>query len=288
MRRISCQGKKRGKLGGYRVAQVRGGDGLEPKLARSTLQLFPSFPVIFAQNARRAAFSWLPSCLCLSFGSFQSWSSVKNYCAVSLLEVIPGGRSEAQGEWDKVERTISTGCIVGLITALSSWGSSPLGTSKKPSKLAWELQLLTIGDWGNLLPYWLKAVLGDINCLHFWAVLSVLLWLQGKPEAAKWGGIVSTWAGILATGVGLRSSQYDYSGWWVKWRGQGTQKPLVHPPIPCWQFNLPTNSGIPHLGNVFSTFTPRKLGSVPDRLPETLVLSSSCCSVSTAPSKKLS
>ena len=39
------------------VVQVRGGDGLEPKLALTTLQLFPSFPVIFAQNARHGSFS---------------------------------------------------------------------------------------------------------------------------------------------------------------------------------------------------------------------------------------
>ena len=110
--------------------------------------------------------------------------------------MIPGGRSKAQGEWDKVESTISTD-VVGLITAPSSWGSSPLGTSKKPSELAWGLQLLTVGDWGNFHPHWLKTVLGDINCLHFWAIpsrLGVLLWLQGKPEAAKWGGTLSTWA----------------------------------------------------------------------------------------------
>lgn len=70
----------------------------------------------------------------------------------SFLEVIPGGRSEAQGEWDKVESTISTG-VVGLITAPSSWGSSPLEPSKKSSELAWGLQLLTIGDWDNLHPH---------------------------------------------------------------------------------------------------------------------------------------
>lgn len=71
MRRISCQGKK-GQVRRLPIVQVRGGDGLEPKLACSTRQLFPSFPVMFAQNARRASFSWLPSCPCLSFGSFQS------------------------------------------------------------------------------------------------------------------------------------------------------------------------------------------------------------------------
>ena len=73
-----------------------------------------------------------------------------------LRTFFPGSdpRRQKQGtrRVDKVESTISTGVVV-LTTAPSSWGSSPLGTSKKPSELAWGLQLLTVGDWGNFHPH---------------------------------------------------------------------------------------------------------------------------------------